>query len=392
MSVDWEAVRAEFPALRDWVFLNTATFGQMPRKAVEAISRHFARRDRLACDDFMEWFDDADRIRSMAARLIGCEPSDIAFVPNASTALSLLLGGIEWKPGDRIVTLQDEFPNQYYYPSRLRRHGVEFVDVPFERLFESVTPRTRVVLVSTVNYSTGFRAPLAELSSFLRERGILLYVDGTQSLGALRFNTASVQPDMFAVHAYKWLLSPNGAGFMYVPPRVREWLEPAVIGWRSHEGWRNHDQLHHGAPQFRYEAEKYEGGMLPFAVLYAMGVAIEMVLDLGPDAIERRVMELAIQTQEVLRNAGAILLCDQHPHYDSPVVTARFPNADASALARELKARHVLVAARHGNLRVSPHFYNNQADLVRLAQILGELGFTTRTSLRIPQASSRRGE
>ena len=91
---------------------------------------------------------------------------------------------------------------------------------------------------------------------------MLLYVDGTQSVGALRFDVAAVQPDMLAVDAYKWLLSPNGAAFCYVSPELRQRLEPAVIGWRSHKDWRRPERLHHGEPEFADSAEKYEGGML----------------------------------------------------------------------------------------------------------------------------------
>jgi selenocysteine lyase/cysteine desulfurase len=175
---------------------------------------------------------------------------------------------------------------------------------------------------------------------------------------------------MLAVHAYKWLLSPNGAGFMYVSPRVREWLQPSVIGWRSHSGWRNHDNLHHGAPEFKTEAEKYEGGMLTFAVLYAMAASLEMFLTIGPETIACRVADLAEKTRAVLRAAGASLLSDRYPHYDSPIIGARFDGQDAPAIARRLREHKVLVAARHGNLRVSPHFYNNEDDVEQLASAL----------------------
>ena len=179
-----------------------------------------------------------------------------------------------------------------------------------------------------------------------------------------------MQPDVLAVHGYKWMLSPNGAGFMYVSPKLREWLKPAVIGWRSHRGWREHDNLHHGAPEFKSEAEKYEGGMLIFAVLYAMAAALEMFLEIGPAAIESRVMCIVEKTRGVLRAAGATLLSDEYPHYNSPIIAARFEGKDTSALAQALEADGVLVAARHGNLRVSPHFYNDEGDIARLAESL----------------------
>lgn len=367
---EWEQIRGEFPSLAEWTYLNTATFGQMPRRAAEAVAQHFARRDERACSDFMRWFEDADGIRGRVAGFINCQASDIAFIHNASAGLSLLLGGLDWKTGDQIVTLEDEFPNHYYYPSHLRGCGVEFVETPWEGFYKSLTPRTRVVALSTVNYSTGFRPPLEEMREELRRRGILLYLDGTQSLGALRFDVSGIQPDLFAVDAYKWMLSPNGAGFMYVSPELRERLAPAVIGWRSHRGWRNHENLHHGAPQFAAEAEKYEGGMLPFALLYAMDAVIEMMQAIGPERIENRVTDLAAKTRDALRSAGGSLPGDRSPHYDSQIVTARFSGRDAPVIARELQGRKVLVAARHGNLRVSPHFYNDEADLERLAEAL----------------------
>jgi cysteine desulfurase / selenocysteine lyase len=374
ITPDWQQIRAEFPALADWTFLNTATFGQMPRRGAEAAARHFSRRDRFACADFLDWFDDSDRIRELCARLVHCRPADIAFIPNASTALSLLLAGIDWKPGDRFVTLEDEFPNHYYHPLFLGERGVEFVETSWEQFYAAITPATRLVAVSLLNYSTGFRAPLAEISAYLRERGVLLYVDGTQGLGALELDVSQIPVDMLAVHGYKWLLSPNGAGFMYVSPRLREWLQPGVIGWRSHKGWRDHDNLHHGAPEFKPEAEKYEGGMLTFTVLYAMAAALEMFLEIGSAAIERRVQDLAGKTRCVLRQAGATLLSDRRPHCDSPIIAAQFQGRDVSALARRLRERKVLVAARHGHLRVSPHFYNDETDLARFAEALQSCG------------------
>jgi selenocysteine lyase/cysteine desulfurase len=356
--MDWEAVRREFPALEHWTYLNTATFGQLPRRATEAVARHFAHRDELACSDFLAWYDDADRLRAKIARLIGSSPSDIAFVPNASTALGLLLAGLDWHSGDRVLTLEHEFPNNLYAPGSLERFGVEMIASPWERFYESVDPKTRLVVLSSVNYNTGFAPPLAELADFLRSRGILFYIDGTQSLGALRFDVRRVQPDMFAVHGYKWMLSPNGAGFFYIAPQLRERLQPNVVGWRSHRDWRNVDNLHHGVPEFASTAEKYEGGSVSFALLYAMEASLDLILEIGPEAIEQRVLELAARTRTILRDLGATVA-----DYATPIVAARFENRDVSALARALKEQRVLVAARRGHLRVSPHFYNNQQDL-----------------------------
>ena len=369
MDFDWRKIRAEFPSLERWTFLNTATFGQMPRRAEEAAGRHFERRTELACTDFLSWFDDMDAMRASVGQLIHAAAEDIAFIPNACTGLSLLLGGIDWRKGDRIVTLEDEFPNQVYFAQHLRGRGEELVEAPMARLAAAITVRTRVVTVSTVNYSTGYRTPLEEVSAMARSRGALLFVDGTQSLGALQFDVRAVRPSVLAVDGYKWMLSPNGAGFLYVEPAVREWLQPSVIGWRSHRGWRNPENLHHGAPEFAAAAEKYEGGMLPFPSLYAMGECVRMMLEIGPGRIEQRVMQLAGHVRDALRRAGGSIV-----NCDSPIVTATFPGRDAEAIAAALMRDRIVVAARKGNLRVSPHFYNDEEDVANLELGLRKAG------------------
>lgn len=358
--VNWESIRREFPALAHWTYLNTATYGQMPRRAVEAMSRHSEQRDEFACTDFLDWYTDADRMRASIARLIHAEPGDIAFVPNAASALSIVLAGIAPKPDENIVTLDDEFPN-YLYQGLAKR-------VPWERFYESVDDRTRLVAFSEVNYATGFRPPLPEISRFVAERGVPLFLDGSQSVGALTFDVRKTPVDVLAVHGYKWLMAPTGAGFMYVSQAFRMKLPPNIIGWRSHHDWRNVDRLHSGTPVFKDATEKYEGGGLPFHLLYAMDASVTWLLEIGPEAIERRVMELANSARSILRGLGA-----QVDDTGSQIVIAGFPGKDASATARALREQKVVVAARQGRLRVSPHFYNDDEDLKRLESALKKL-------------------
>jgi selenocysteine lyase/cysteine desulfurase len=358
---DWAALRREFPALSHWTFLNTATYGQTPRCAVAAMDEHLARRDRTACHDFLDWFDDADQVRARLGALIGCSADDIAFLATASQALSLLIAGIDWMPGDQVITLEHEFPNNQYYPSLLAGRGVEFIETTWESFYDSLTPRTRLAVVSSVNYTTGLRLPLAELACELDRRGILFYVDGTQSVGALRMDVSSFRPAMMAVDAYKWMLTPNGAGFVYVDPIVRMWLKPQVIGWRSHHDWRSVDRLHQGAPEFSSKAERYEGGMLPFPQIYALDAVVRLIADIGAAAIEERVLYLADCCAAMLTDLGATVVAP-----GSQIVSARLPAVDASLVARTLRERGVLVSARHGLLRVSPHFYNHESEIDRL--------------------------
>ena len=359
--MDWVNIRAQFPALAHWTYLNSATYGQMPRRAAEAMTRHSVRRDELACTDFLDWYTDADRIRASIARLIHGQPEDIAFVPNAATALSTVLAGLAPAPEDNIVTLDDEFPN-YLYQGLARK-------VSWEHLRDSVDNRTRLVAFSEVNYATGFRPPLPEVAQFLQTRGVPLFIDGSQSVGALTFDVRRTPVDVLAVHGYKWLMSPTGAGFMYVSPAFRKKLPPNIVGWRSHRDWRNVDRLHSGTPEFKDAAEKYEGGGLPFHLLYAMEASVNWMLEIGPDAIEERVLELASSLRTMLRKIGAEVADN-----GSQIVIAGFPGMDASGTANMLRTQHrIVIAARHGRLRISPHFYNDEGDVKRLESALKSL-------------------
>ena len=366
--MSWDTIRREFPALEKGTYLNTATNGHIASRSLAAMQRHFEQRNENAALDLSRWFEDMDAIRVALGTLVGCAGEDIAFMPNASSALSLMISGITWKTGDQILSFEGEFPNQLYYPSYLAAKGVELVVAPCGELLDHVTERTRLVAISAVSYSNGFVAPVQQLSQMLRARGILLYVDGTQSVGALQTDLQSIQPDMFAVHGYKWLLAPHGAAFAYVAPALRRTLEPAVIGWRSDRGWRTFSELNHGAPLFSDAAEKYEGGMPTFGPLYALGDSVRMMLELGPANIEARVLMLAKLVKQAVEEHGGEVL-----YQGSSVVAARFPGRDASRLAAEFKREGVIVAARHGNLRVSPHFYNNEEDIAHFQETLHRL-------------------
>jgi selenocysteine lyase/cysteine desulfurase len=380
MSVDWHQIRRQFPVLRDWVYLNTATFGPVPQCAVDASLAHFRHRDEQACLDFLDWFTDADRVRRKAAALIGAEADDIAFIPNTGTALGWLIQGIDWQPGDHILSLAHEFPNNLYYPLVLERRGVEFTQASLpegrfsiQDFTALVRQKTRLVLASSVNYSTGLRPPLEEIGKAVEPSGAIFCVDGTQSVGALEIDVKAIGAGVLLVHAYKWLCCPTGIGFAYFHPAVRRWLEPSVYSWRSHRAWRQVDSLHHGAPELPLSAAKYEGGIQNFPGIYAMEAVFDLLASAGAGAVERRVLALAAQTRDILRSHGGQLVADRYPHYDSSIVTAQFEGVDTSRLALELRQWRIAVAARKGSLRVSPHFFNHEEDLAKLDQVLGIL-------------------
>lgn len=375
--LSWEPVRALFPVLQSWTHLNSAAFGPTPITAVQAMTDHFASRDEHASLDFPEWFDRLDRIRGKIGRLIGADADDIAFCPSASAGLSWLLRGIDWREGDEVIALDHEFPNNLYAPLLLDDRGVRFRALPAPRarfdpdlVLDTIGPRTRLVLLSSVNYSNGLRAPLEALSYELRSRNVLLCVDGTQSVGALRLDLRAVPADYLVVHGYKWMMAPPGAGFAYIPAETRAWLPPSIVSWRSHKTWRDYERLHHGRPELPPYAARYEGGVQAFTLLFALEACVDLILECGPEAIEKRVLGLASECRAILRAHGGSIPGSPDDCCNSQIVTASFPGRDPVRLQDELSLRRVAVSVRKGSLRVSPHFFNNRDDLRRLSDAL----------------------
>lgn len=376
MALDWSSVRSEFPVLKEWTYLNSATFGPVPQRAVEAIDQHFQHRNETASLDFLGWYDDADAVRAQAARLIDARPQDIGFLPSAGIGLSWVVEGLDWRPGDRILTLEGEFPNNIYSPLLLAERGVESVTAPGgldfdpEAMLALLDERVRVVLVSALSYSSGLRPPLERIGQAAREAGALFVVDGTQGVTAVPISVETASIDVVLAHGYKWMCCPPGAGFLYMGPRARRAVRPTVVSWRSHKDWRNVNALHHGAPELADEAASYEGGILNFSGIAAMGAVLDLFEQVGRERVFERVGELAARTREALRAAGGVPSADESEWFDSPIVTARFPGRDVGALALELRERRIAAAARQGFLRVSPHFFNNEEDIAALGEAL----------------------
>ncbi len=378
MALDWSSVRAEFPVLRNWTYLNSATFGPVPQRAVEAIEQHFRHRNEAASLDFLEWYDDADAVRAQAARLIGAQSHEIAFLPSAGIGLSWVIEGLDWRPGDRILTVEHEFPNNIYSPLMLGGRGVESVTAPGaldftpEALIEKIDERVRVVLLSALSYSSGLRPPLAAIGKAARAAGALFVVDGTQGVAAIELDVEAIQADVILAHGYKWLCSPPGAGFLYMGERARRMIRPTVVSWRSHKDWRNVNALHQGVPEPADDAARYEGGILNFPGIAAMGATLDLFEQVGHGAMQKRVAEIAEAVRGVLREAGGVPAADESPWFDSPIVTARFPSRDVGKLALALGKRRIALAARQGSLRVSPHFFNNEEDIEALREALAD--------------------
>jgi cysteine desulfurase/selenocysteine lyase len=372
-------LRAEFAVGERFVYLNHAAIAPLPRRAVDRVAalaldvaatgdRHFPERNRVY-----------EEVRAMAARLMGAGAAhEVAFVENTSTGLSLVAQGIGWRPGDNVVGTACEFPSNAYPWMQLGARGVEHRAIP-ERdgrvdtgeLIAAIDERTRAVALSWVEYANGFRFDLAAVAAACRARGALFVVDVIQGLGALALDVERDQVDVACGAAHKWLLGPEGIGLLYVSDRVVDRLPPVRAGWRSMRDIEAWTDL---AIDWAAGAKRYESGTLNGFGIHALAGSLEILLALGPEAVERRVLALADRAGRGLAELGFELVSSRRPGETSGIVAAVHPRLPAPALVERLAGRGVIVATRAGRLRVSPHVYNTEEEIDRfLATLRAEI-------------------
>jgi cysteine desulfurase / selenocysteine lyase len=371
----FESARALFPICEHFIYMNHAALGPLPRPAVERVSSLALSLAESGDEHWTDRLDEAERVRGLAACLVGAQQKhEIAFVQNTSDGLSVIAEGVDWNPGDNVVGANCEFPANVYPWMRLTSKGVEYRQaverngrVDAEDVLALVDDRTRVVALSWVQFASGFRSNLAQIGAACRERGVFFVVDAIQGLGALGLDVERDFVDVFSADAHKWLLGPEGIGLLYVSDRIVDRIEPARVGWTSVQDWIKWSRYE---LKYREGAGRFECGTLNTLGIYALGASIELLLELGTDVIERRVLDLSDRLVQGLDARGYTIVSSRRPGEASAIVAATHPKTEPHAIVSKLREHEILVAHRAGRVRISPHFYNSEDEVDRLLQVL----------------------
>ena len=364
--MDISRYRSLFPYLQGGlIYLNHAASGPLSTRVVEAMQQHLKEGSEGPIDTYFKDLHTADDLRSMVARLVNAESSDrIAFTGNTSDGLNILVSGLPWKDGDRILLNDMEFPANVYPYLNLRQYGVEIDTVPcpdgqltLERLEQSLRPTTRAVAISAVQFLTGYRADLAAIGDLCRSRGVLLLVDAIQAVGAVRLDVQAMKIDGMASGGQKWLMAPHGTGFLYLSQRLQGMIRQQFLGWFSvAEPWHFREYGQPLAPS----ARRYEGGTLNYPGLIAMRASVETLLDAGTDAVEERIHGLIDHAVTRLEEMpGWSIISPRERDRRAGIVTVRSGSPEeAKRLFDRALQRKAVISLREGLLRFSPHFYN----------------------------------
>jgi len=368
----------EFPVVRDKIFLAHAGVCPLPRRVADAI-RRYAEQCTLGDQETSLPAFQLQRSRELAARMLQAQPDEIAFVGPTSLALSFVAAGLPVRKNDNILIYLDDYPSNVYPWMALADRGVEvrFLNIrEYGRIrpvdvIGQVDEQTKLVALASCHFVAGYRIDLDAIGKTLRERGILFCVDAIQTLGA--FPTTVEHIDFLAGDAHKWMLGPCAAGILYVRKSVQEQLAPMAYGWNNVRcpGFVAQEEI-----VFRPDARRYEAGTHNLLGLVGLHAALELMLEIGIDAVaaellrKRSLLVTTLQAKDC-----TVLQADAPTPNASGIVSFHRPGGDMSVLHQRLESANIITSLRTGRagqryIRLSPHFYNTDAELQKAIELL----------------------
>jgi len=375
--MSWERTRSLFPVTDELAYFNHAGVAPISSRVDEAIRRYAAEATRLGAFHYPRFFDaEIERVRARAALLLNANADEIAFVKNTTEGLGIVAAGLDWRRGDEIVSCDLEYPSNVYPWWSLRERGVETRmlrgrdgRLPLAAVEEALqSPRLRLLALSSVEFGSGARNDLEALGRMCREHGVLFCVDAIQSVGCFPIDVENCGIDFLAADGHKWMLSVEGCGIFFCSKRVQDLITPRIIGWRSVRNNRDFDNYH---MDLQPGAGRFEEGTPNTPGIFALGAAIDLLLELGVAAIGERVLALTDRLVDGLRSRGAELRSPRAPAEASGIVSFAIPGQAPADTVRKLRAERIFVIERRGGVRASPHFYNSEAEIDRLLAALG---------------------
>lgn len=364
-------------------YLDCAAQGPFPKDTITAAlsALRFKEHPEELPDALYE--EVPDRAREAVARLIGCSPQSIALGTGASHGINLAARGLPLKNGDEVLLAHGEFPANVFPWLNLEARDIRvrivrpesgpFVDA--EAIVRAMGPKTRLLSVGLVGFSTGYRVDLKVLGDACRERGIFLVVDGAQGVGALDFRVADHPIDVLAVSGYKWLFGPYGTGFTYVNPRVIDRMSVPDVNWIGIEGSNRFNRLMDYRLQFREGARRFDAPeTAAFIHLGAFTASIEFLNRMRVGTIESHAKRLLDVLARGVDRTRLRVVSDLSPERRSTILALEAGTLDETRrIFQRLRERGVVVSLRENRIRVSPNIYNDPRDIQRFLGVAAEV-------------------
>jgi selenocysteine lyase/cysteine desulfurase len=369
-------LRALFPIAEHSIYFNHAAISPPPLTTIHAVEAQLKDVHENGSANFRNWLAVKEQARELLANLLGARPEQVAFLRNTSDALSTVANGLNWRPGDNIVTFRREFPSNIYPWLRVGdAFGVEVRmceerggRIDFDELSSLIDHNTRIVTISHVQFASGFRMDLERLGRVARRHDALFVVDVIQALGVVPTDVDAEFIDVAAGAGHKWLMAPEGVGYLYLSDRARERIQPTLVGWVSVPNPDDYLDFEQG---WNRGALAWETGTGPSALIHGFKASLELLARFGVRNVANYLEELTDDLCERLRSKRYEVVSSRAPGEKSQIVCIRnLDGLSAMALYHQLSTRKIITAPRNDRLRIAPHFYNTAAEVGAFVQAL----------------------
>jgi selenocysteine lyase/cysteine desulfurase len=371
-----EKIRALFPVLEKYAYLNSAAVAPLPTVAVEAVNRQLRDVSENGSVNYPEWIRTKNRARDLVASMLKVRSEQIAFMRNTSDGFSTVANGLDWAEGENIVTFEHEFPANFYAWRRIRDiFGIELRLCPerngridLDEFIALIDSNTRLVSISAVQFSSGYKADLERIGKAAREAGALFAVDIIQAFGTTPFDLEAQYVDIAAGASHKWLCAPEGCGILYLSDRARERIEPTLVGWISvDEPWDFDDY----EQQWKPNALAWETGTGSISLFYGLEESLKLLGEIGAEQIGSYLEELSDYLCELLAGKDYEMISSRAHGEKSQIVCIRHRgNLSSNEVAERLQNENIIVSPRGDRVRIAPHFFNNREDIGRLIEAM----------------------
>lgn len=368
------AYREHFPIFKNTVYINSCSYAALSVEVEAAFLKYLKDRHEVGAD-WIEWCDRLERVRALFAELLNANTDEIAVTTSASASLSAISSSLNLTgKRKKIVTTDLAFPTEAHAWHALKKHGAEVVHVKetdgmidLDDLEKIVDANTLLVAVPLVCYRNGALADIPAIRDVARKNGAMILVDAYQGVGAVPIDAKEWDVDFIVGGSLKYLLSTAGVGFLFVRNDLISKSQPTQTGWFAQEDI--HAMLiHDNIPA--NNARRFEQGTPSVPNLYAVEAGLNLILEIGLKNIRRHVAELNERLKAGINDIGGKLMSPKDPEKHGAMITVA--STDEYALVAALAERNIVVSCRDGNLRISAHFYNNDADIDAVITALKE--------------------
>lgn len=372
-----EEWRAQVPLLDRLIPMNNCSQGPLTHRVRQAMDDYFASWRQRGMD-WEGWLEEVGKARARFATLIGAEPDEIAVTSSVSMAANVVASSLDFGAGrNRVAVTEMEFPSVSHVWLAQQKGGAEIDRIPMEAgeiapdaYSRAVSEETLLVSAAHAFYRTGYTQNLATVAERVHESGALLFVDAYQSLGTRPIDVKEADVDFLAAGCLKFLLSMSGIAFLYVAPHLVESLEPHITGWF---GRRDPFAFDPETLDWSSTASRFEVGTPPIPNAYAARAGMDIVLEVGPDRVRERTLQLARKLIRGGRERGLKVVGPEDAAKHNPTVAFLCPDGAAQEVEASLRERGVLGSARGSVLRLAPHFYSTGEDVERSLDALAEV-------------------